>query len=63
MEKQQFSEKTLKLAEQCKNCKPCEKARHEGRGFTYWMLKLIGAELCPACRAYKKVYGKPAYMP
>jgi len=52
---------TKKLAHFCKNsCPVCTRARKNGEGFLYQMTK-IEEHVCPACRSYKKVYGKPAH--
>jgi hypothetical protein len=54
-------EKLQKKADFCKNeCPVCTKARKKGKGFLFWMVKLE-RHVCPNCRAYEKVYGKPAY--
>jgi hypothetical protein len=49
------------LAKICKdNCPICIKAREKGKGLSYNFVK-IEKHFCPACRCYKKVYGKPAH--
>ena len=56
-----FDEKTLKRADFCKNkCPVCKRARKKGKGVLYLLVKLE-SKLCPFCRAYEKVYGKPAF--
>ena len=53
--------KTVAKAGFCKDkCPVCTRARKKGRGILYNMVKLE-RKICPYCRAYEKVYGKPAY--
>jgi hypothetical protein len=54
---------TTVMAKICKdNCPVCVKGREKGEGFLYNMVKLEDKlYFCPACKAYKKVYGVPAY--
>jgi hypothetical protein len=55
-------DKLQKMADFCKNsCPVCVRARKKGKGLLYMMVKLE-RKLCPFCRAYEKVYGKPAYL-
>lgn len=55
------SERLIRMAEFCKNqCPVCTRARRRGKGLLYALVKLE-RRLCPYCRAYEKVYGKPAY--
>ncbi len=52
---------TTTLAKLCKDdCPVCVKGREKGEGFLYTVTKLE-ENICPACRAYKKVYGVPAH--
>ncbi|HNR88147.1 MAG TPA: hypothetical protein PKM65_07390 [Spirochaetota bacterium] len=54
-------EKLQKSADFCKDkCPVCTRARKKGRGFLYAMVK-FESKFCPHCKAYAKVYGKPAY--
>ncbi|HSV95734.1 MAG TPA: hypothetical protein VLM75_02240 [Spirochaetota bacterium] len=54
-------ERLKKRAGVCKNeCPVCTRARKKGRGFLYRLVKLE-RRICPYCRAYEEVYGKPAY--
>ncbi len=51
---------TTRLAEVCKEmCPVCTRAREKGEGILYNIVK-VERHICPACRSYKKVYGKPA---
>ncbi len=51
------------LAEKCKNCPVCRRARRKQRGIAYWFVKNVEGRFCPACQAYEKVYGKKAHAP
>lgn len=55
------SDTTIALAKFCKGtCPICTRARENGEGVLYQIVK-IEEHICPACRSYKKVYGKPAH--
>ncbi len=55
------SKMTINMGEFCrKTCPVCTRAREKGKGFLYQVVK-IEEHICPACRSYKKVYGKPAH--
>ncbi|MFP4040215.1 MAG: hypothetical protein ACOCPQ_03630 [Desulfosudaceae bacterium] len=52
---------TRKMANFCReSCPVCTRAREKGHGALYNLVKLE-EQICPACRSYKKVYGKPAH--
>lgn len=52
---------TGKLAKFCKEtCPVCTRGREKGKGILYQMVRLE-EDLCPACRSYRKVYGKYAH--
>ncbi len=52
---------TVKMAGFCKDtCPICTRARENGKGILYTMVKLE-ENLCPACRSYKKVFKKNAH--
>ncbi|MBN1542016.1 hypothetical protein JW992_07690 [candidate division KSB1 bacterium] len=61
MENKKFSEKELKLAEACRACPVCSRARRKQKGLAYWFVKTIESGICPACAAYEKVYGRKAH--
>ena len=49
-------------AEVCaRKCPVCTKARREQKGIAFWFVKNVEGGICPACRAYKKVYGRKPY--
>ncbi len=52
-----------KLAQVCVRCPVCRHARRRQRGAAYWLVKKIETRACPFCRAYAKVYGRPAHAP
>ncbi len=52
---------TKSMAHFCKDtCHICTKGREKGEGILFNMIKLE-ENFCPACRSYKKVYGKLAH--
>lgn len=52
---------TRKMADLCKDaCPVCVHARKKGGGLMHRVLR-VEAKVCPACRAYEKVYGVPAW--
>ncbi|HOW84196.1 MAG TPA: hypothetical protein PK573_16655 [Spirochaetota bacterium] len=54
-------EKLKKMADFCKEeCPVCTRARKKGKGFLYAMVK-FESKFCPYCKAYEKVYNRPAY--
>ena len=63
METAQITENDRKLAEQCKNCPVCKRARTKQRGVAFWFVKNIEGGVCPACQAYERVYGHKAHEP
>ena len=63
MPKAAITETDRKLAELCRNCPVCGYARKKQRGIAFWFVKNIETSICPACRAYEKVYGRKAHEP
>lgn len=53
--------KDRKMAEFCKTCIVCKRARSKQSGSAFWFVKNIEDRLCPFCRAYERVYGKKAH--
>jgi hypothetical protein len=49
------------LAERCRQCPACRRARTRQRGLCFWFVKHMEGSLCPACKAYEKVYGRRAH--
>jgi len=41
----------------------CTKAREKQKGVRFWLVKNIEDGLCPACKAYARVYGRKAHEP
>lgn len=58
-----ITEQDRKLAQQCLTCPMCKRARRNQRGFIFWFVKVLEGGVCPACKAYEKVYGKKAHEP
>jgi hypothetical protein len=61
MKKQAISSFDKALARVCANCTVCRRARQQQRGFAFWLVKRVEARLCPFCRAYERVHGRPAH--
>jgi hypothetical protein len=62
--KKTITETDRKLADFCANsCPGCKQARKKQRGFFYRFVKFTESGVCPACRAYEKVYGRKAHEP
>ena len=58
-----ITEKERQLAQTCIDCPVCKRARKKQKGFFFWFVKNIEHGICPACRAYEKVYGRKAHEP
>jgi len=58
-----MTDRDRKLAQMCVNCTVCRKARTAQRGFLFWFVKTLEGGVCPACKAYEKVYGRKAHEP
>lgn len=63
MTEQMITEKDRELAQQCVQCPVCNHARRKQRGILFWFVKRLEGRVCPACKAYEKVYGKKAHEP
>lgn len=58
-----ITDKDRALAKQCLECKLCKTAREKQKGFAFWFVRKIEGGVCPACKAYEKVYGRKAHEP
>ena len=58
-----ITDKDRENAQKCLECTVCDRARKNQKGFAYWFVRLIEGGLCPACKAYEKVYGRKAHEP
>ena len=58
-----ITDRDRRLAELCLHCTACKTARRKQKGFVYNFVKQIEGGICPACRAYAKVYGRKAHEP
>ena len=63
MDTETITQKDRKLARQCLECPLCKRARAKQRGLIFWFVKKLEAGICPACRAYEKVYKRKAHEP
>lgn len=52
-----------KLARLCLACPVCRRARKKQRGIAYRFVRTVEGHICPACRAYERVYGRKAHEP
>ena len=52
-----------KKAKICLECPICKRARKKQRGIAFWFVKKIESGICPACKAYEKVYKRKAHEP
>jgi len=57
----EITERDKKMAQVCVNCPVCRHARKTQRGAAYWFTKNIDSKICPFCKAYERVYGRPAW--
>ena len=48
------------LASVCGWCPVCRQARRKGEGFAYRFVQRVEKDICPFCRAYERVNGRPA---
>ena len=58
-----ITEKDRKLAKQCLDYPICKRARFKQKGLLFWFVKKLESGLCPACKAYEKVYKRKAHEP
>jgi hypothetical protein len=61
MQTDTITEKERKLAEQCLRCPVCKRARAKQRGLIFWFVKKLESGICPACKAYEKIYNRKAH--
>lgn len=52
-----------RLAEKCVSCPVCKRARRKQKGLCFWFVKRLEGKICPACRAYERVYDRKAHKP
>ncbi len=48
------------LARVCECCPVCRQARRKGEGVAYRFVQKVEKDICPFCRAYERVNGRPA---
>jgi len=63
MQTQEITEKDRAKAKQCLECPLCNRAREKQKGLVFWFVKKLESGLCPACKAYEKVYKRKAHEP
>jgi hypothetical protein len=59
----EITDKDRENAQKCVECDLCVRARKNQKGIAYWFVRLLEGGLCPACKAYEKVYGRKAHEP
>ncbi len=59
----EITDKDRKLAKLCLKCPVCKHARKKQKGIIYRLVKHLEGGICPACKAYEKVYGRKAHEP
>ncbi len=59
----EVTEKDRALAQQCVSCPLCKTARRKQGGLIFWFVKRLEGRVCPACKAYERVYGRKAHEP
>lgn len=63
MSAETITDQDRELAKKCKNCPVCGRARKKQKGIAFWFVKNVEGGVCPACKAYEKVYGRKAHKP
>ncbi len=63
MEAKPITGRDRRLAELCRACTVCSRARKRQRGLAFRFVRLIEGRICPACRAHERVYGRKAHEP
>ena len=63
MPDESINDKDREKAKQCLECPICKRAREKQRGLAFWFVKKIESGICPACKAYEKVYHRKAHEP
>ena len=58
-----ITEQDRESAQKCVECPLCIRAREKQKGIAFWFVKHIENNICPACKAYAKVYGRKAHEP
>lgn len=61
MSSDSITDRDRELAKQCGKCPLCKRAREKQRGLVFMFVKFLEGGVCPACKAYEKVYGKKAH--
>jgi hypothetical protein len=51
------------LANVCRNCPVCRRARKRQSGAAFWLVRRVEGRVCPFCRAYERVHGRKAHEP
>jgi len=57
----EITDRDRRMAKVCVNCPVCRHARKTQKGAAYWLTKNIDSKICPFCKAYERVYDRPAW--
>lgn len=49
------------LSRVCRSCLVCRRARAHPGGWASRLVQRVESRVCPFCRAYERVYGRPAH--
>lgn len=63
MQNETITDEDRKKAKICLDCPICSRARRKQKGLAFWFVKKIESGICPACKAYEKVYQRKAHEP
>jgi len=63
MQNEAITDEDRKKAKQCLECPICNRARRKQKGLAFWFVKKVESKICPACKAYEKVYQRKAHEP
>jgi hypothetical protein len=63
MRSEEITGKDRAWAKQCLECPFCKHARKKQKGLIFWFVKKLESGICPACKAYEKVYHRKAHEP
>jgi len=63
MQNEDITDEDRRKAKQCLECPLCKRAREKQKGLIFWFVKKLESGICPACKAYEKVYNRKAHEP
>lgn len=57
----EVNQELIKKALNCVDCGICKRARVKQKGIAYFFVKYIDRKVCPDCKAFEKVFNRPAF--